>query len=302
MKQSLGKGLQSLIPKKQPKMANLIKGRAQRTAWLEPKKESIFNIEVDKIRPNPLQPRKNLPEESLKEMANSIREHGILQPLIVTKIEKPTERGRQVEYELVAGERRWRAAQIAGLPHVPVIIRDSSADEKLEIALVENLQRENLNPIEEARAFKQLHKEFNLKHSEIAEKVGKQRTTISNSIRLLNLPPKIQQALLGNKISEGHARAVLMAKPMARLTLYQTIVRNNLSVRQAEDRARQLAQSNKPYSHGPKNPLFKKLEKDLEGVIGRRVSILRRGDMGYLNIGFINQKELDKLIKHLLKI
>ncbi len=302
MKQSLGKGLQSLIPKKQPKIANLIKSRGQRTAWLEPRKESIFNIEVDKIRPNPQQPRKNLSEESLKEMAGSIREHGVLQPLIVTKIEKPTERGQQVEYELVAGERRWRAAQMAGLPHVPVIIRDSSADEKLELALVENLQREDLNPIEEARAFKQLHQEFHLRHFDIAEKIGRKRTTVTNSIRLLTLPSKVQQAILGNKISEGHGRAILMAKPQAQIALYQKIVKNDLTVRQAEDMARKVALLNKPRSYGPKNSLFKKIEKDLTEVLGRRVSILRRGNMGYLNIGFVNQKELDKMVKHLLKI
>ena len=302
MKQSLGKGLQSLIPKKQPKISNLIKGQARRESWLDPKKESIFNIEIDKIRPNPHQPRKNLSKDNLKEMANSIREHGILQPLIVTKVEKPTERGRQVEYELIAGERRWKAAQIAGLPHVPVIIRDSSAHEKLEIALVENLQRENLNPIESAQAFRQLQEDFKLKHSQIAQKIGKKRTTVTNILRLLTLPPKIQNAIAEGRISEGHGRAILMAKPTARLTVYQAIVRNNLGVRQTEERARRVALFNKPRSSGPKNPLFRKIEKDLAAVLGRRVSILRRGDMGYLNIGFVNQKELDKVVKHLLKI
>jgi ParB family chromosome partitioning protein len=302
MKTSLGKGLQSLIPKKQPKIANLIKSQTRRESWLEPKKESIFNIEVDKIKPNPHQPRKNLSEESLKEMADSIKEHGILQPLIVTKTEKPTERGREVEYELVVGERRWKAAQIAGLPHVPVIIRDSSAYEKLEIALVENLQRENLNAIEAAQAFKQLQDDFKLKHSQIAQKIGKKRVTVTNTLRLLTLPPKIQKAMMEGRISDGHGRAILMAKPVARLAVYEAVIRNSLNVRQTEERARKMALPNKPYGRGPKNPLFKKLEKDLEKVLGRRVSILRRGDMGYLNIGFVNQKELDKVVKHLLKI
>jgi len=302
MKTSLGKGLQSLIPKKQPKIASLIKNQSRKESWLEPKKESIFNIEVDKIRPNPCQPRKNLSKESLKEMAGSIREHGILQPLIVTKIEKPTERGRQVEYELVAGERRWKAAQMAGLPHVPVIIRDSSANEKLELALVENLQRENLNPIEAAQAYKQLQDDFKLKHSQIAQKVGKSRVTITNTLRLLTLPSKVQKAMIEGRITDGHGRAILMAKPMARLALYQAVIRNNLAVRQTEDKARKVALPNKPYAQGPKNPLFRKIEKDLGKVLSQRVSILRRGDMGYLNIGFASQKELDKVVKHLLKI
>lgn len=302
MKTSLGRGLQSLIPKKQPKMANLIKNQSGRESWLEPKKESIFNIEIDKIKPNPHQPRKNLSKGGLKEMASSIREHGILQPLIVTKVEKPTERGRQVEYELVAGERRWRAAQMAGLPHVPVVIRDSSAYEKLELALVENLQRENLNPIESAMAFRQLQHDFKLKHSQIAEKIGKSRVTVTNILRLLNLPIKVQKAIAEGRINDGHGRAILMAKPTARLSLYQAIIRNNLDVRQSEDRARKLSVPNKYAVQGPKNPLFKKIEKDLQEVLGQRVSIIHRGGLGYLNIRFANQKELDKMVKRLLKI
>jgi ParB family chromosome partitioning protein len=302
MRQPLGKGLQSLIPKKQSKITSLVKDQAGTTSWLRPKKESIFNVEVDKIRPNPHQPRHDLSDGSLKELADSIREHGVLQPLIVTKIEKPTERGREVEYELVAGERRWRAAQMAGLPHVPVIIRDSSAHQKLEIALVENLQRENLNPIEAALAFKQLQDDFNLKHKEIAKKVGKSRTTVTNTIRLLSLPKEVQVAMASNQINEGHGRAILMARPSARLALFRAIVKNNLSVRQAEEKARKLALPNKPRSRGPKNPLFKKIENDLQQVLGRRVSITQRGETGHLNIEFCSQQELDKLVKHLLKI
>jgi ParB family chromosome partitioning protein len=302
MRQPLGKGLQSLIPKKESKITGLIKEQSKTTNWSKPKKESIFNVEIDKIRPNPNQPRKELSEESLKELAGSIREHGILQPLIVTKIERTTERGQQVEYELVAGERRWRAAQMAGLPHVPVIIRNSTAHEKLELALVENIQRENLNAIEAALAFKQLQDDFNLKHKDIAKKVGKSRATITNALRLLTLPVEAQEAMARGKISEGHGRAILMAKPLAQKSLFRAIIKNNLSVRQAEDRARKLALLNKPYSHGPKNLLFKKIEKELEEVIGRRVSITQRGDLGHLRIEFTNQKELDKIVKHLLKI
>ncbi len=302
IKSSLGKGLQSLIPKKESKIIGLIKKEGRSSDWLKFKKESIFNIEIDKIKPNPNQPRKNLSEEGLKELAESIKQHGVLQPLIVTKNEKSTERGRQVEYELIAGERRWRASQIAGLPHVPVIIKDSAAQEKLEIALVENIQRENLNAIDSALAYKQLQNDFNLRHQDIAKKVGKSRTTITNAIRLLSLPSEVQKAITIGKISEGHGRAILMAKPEAQKNLFQTIIKNNLSVRQAEEKARKLVSENKPRSKGPKNPLFKKIEKDLEKVLSHRVSILKRGDSSYINIQFTNQKELDRLVKYLLKI
>jgi len=300
MKQSLGRGLQSLIPKKQSRITRLTKGQTTRESWLKPGKESIFNVEVDKIRPNPHQPRQESPDENLKELADSIREHGVLQPLIVTKIEKPTERGQQVEYELVVGERRWRAAKMAGLPHVPVVIRDSSAYEKLELALVENVQREDLSAIEKARAYKQLQEEFKLKHSQIAEKVGKKRTTVTNTLRLLTLPPKIQEAIANGRITEGHGSAILMAKPVARLALYQSIIRNNLGVRQAETRARALSIA-KPKGAGPKNPLFRKLEKELGVVLGRRVSITRRGDVGHLIIEFRDQEELTILVNFLSK-
>jgi len=303
MAETLGRGLQSLIPKKQSKINGFIKRQSKSVGFNASRKDSIFNIEVDKIKPNPFQPRKEISSESLKELADSIKEHGVLQPLIVTKIEKTTDRGQDVEYELVAGERRWRASKIAGLPHVPVIIRGSSiANKRLEIALVENIQRENLNPIDSALAFKRLQDEFNLRHSDIAEKVGKKRTTITNAIRLLNLPIKVQGAMLANKISEGHGRALLLAKPEARLSLFNDILKNGLNVRQAEERARKFSIPNKTKSHGPKNPLFKKIEDELTSTLGRRVSILKRGDSNYINIQFADQKELDKLSKHLLKL
>lgn len=286
-------------------MDNLIKGQTKKEVWLEPRKESIFNVEVDKIRPNPHQPRQEVDQEGLKELTNSIREHGIIQPVLVTKIEKTTERGRQVEYELVAGERRWRAAKKAGLPHVPVIIRDSSANQKLELALVENIQRQDLNPIDRAKAFKRLQDVFGLKHQEIAKKVGMGRPTVSNSIRLLNLAPQIQKAIIQGRITDAHGRAILMAKPMARVSLYRDIIRNNLSIGQAEEKAREKDisnQGNQGRGIGPKNPLFRKLEKELAQAIGRRVSIIQRAGKQYLRIEFAGQLELDELINYLMKI
>lgn len=302
MKTSLGKGLQSLIPKKESKIESLIKRQSSVIGWAKSKKESIFNIEINKIRPNPNQPRRDLSEKGLEDLSNSIKEHGILQPVIVTKIEKATERGQDVEYELVAGERRWRAAKMASLAHVPVIIRDSSANEKLEIALVENIQRENLNPIETALAFKQLQDSFNLTHNKIAKKVGKSRTAVTNVMRLLNLPAKTQQAMVNGKISEGHGRAILMAKPSARESLFKAIIKDSLSIRRAEEIARKVALARQARSAGPKSVFFRGIEKDLEQVIGRRVSITQRGDTGHLRIEFIEKKELNRLVGHLLKI
>ncbi len=302
MKQTLGKGLQSLIPKKESKITGLIKDKNRAGSWMKPRKESVFNVEIDKIRPNPNQPRKDLSEEGLKELAESIIQHGVLQPLIVAKVEKPTERGQQVEYELIAGERRWRASQKAGLPHVPVIIRDSAAQQRLEIALVENIQRENLNAIEAAMAYKRLQDDFNLRHKDIARKVGKSRTTITNTLRLLTLPTKAQEALAAGKINEGHGRAILMAKPAAQESLFQTLVKNGLSVRQMEQRARKLALENKPQAKGPKSPLFQKIEGDLRKILGRQVTIIKRGDKHFINIEFVNQKELNRLANYLSKI
>ena len=303
MKQSLGKGLQSLIPNKKQTITNLASSQIQRSGWAKSKKESIFNVETDKIRPNSLQPRRNFANDSLKELADSIREHGILQPILVTKVSKTTDRGQDVEYELIAGERRWRAAKIAKLPRIPVIIRDSSAKQKLEIALVENIQRENLNPIEKALAFKQFQDNFNLKHREIAQKVGRKRTTVTNYIRLLNLPKEIQNAMAVGKISEGHGRAILMAKPSVRLSIFKDVIKNGLSVRMAEEKARKLAVISK-YTpcHGPKNIFFKRTEKEIADNWGRRVSITQRGETGHMNIEFVGNKELRKLRSYMLKM
>ncbi|MBU4030732.1 ParB/RepB/Spo0J family partition protein [Patescibacteria group bacterium] len=303
MAKTLGRGLQSLIPKKQQKITDLASSRMQRAGWAKQKRESIFNVETDKIRPNPLQPRRDFAEKPLKELADSIREHGILQPLIVTKVEKTTKRGRKVEYELIAGERRWRAAQMAGLPSVPVVIRDSAARQKLEIALVENIQRENLNPIEMAIAFKQFQDDFGMKHHEIAEKVGRQRTSVTNFLRLLTLPQEVQDALSSGKTKEGRARALLLAEPSARLPLFREMMKHDWGVRVIEDKARKFAVPNKfATGHGPKNPFFKKIEKEVADNWGRRVSVTQRGEVGHMSIEFAGDKELKKLRDHLVKM
>ncbi len=223
------KGLDSLIPDKS--------NQEQKGT----KKESIFLIETEKIKPNPYQPRKEFKERDLKDLADSIKTYGVLQPLLVTKVEKNVPGGRDVEYELVAGERRLRAAELARLPRIPAVIQRSTNKEKLEVSLIENIQRDDLNAVEEAYAFDRLKNEFNLKNNQIAQKVGKSRSYIANVLRVLALPENIKQALVNEEISEGHTRPLLsLQSEKARLQLFNEIKNRQLNVRQAEKRAHEL--------------------------------------------------------------
>lgn len=217
-------GLESLIPKK-------IKKDISR------KKESIFWIETKKIKPNPFQPRKEFSKKDLQDLANSIEKYGILQPLIVKKIEKEVTNGAKVEYQLIAGERRLRAAEIIGMREVPVIIEEVKKEDELPISLVENLQRENLNPIEKAMAFKKLIKEFDFTQKEIARLFGKSREVISNTLRLLDLPEEIKRGIKKGEISEGHARALLAVKENERMKVFKEIIEKKLPVREIEKKA-----------------------------------------------------------------
>ena len=201
------------------------------------KPSSIFFIEVDKIKPNPLQPRQEFDEARLSDLAESIRQYGVLQPLVVVRTERTSASGVVNEYELIAGERRLRASKLAGLPEVPVIIREEPADRvKLEMALVENVQREDLNALDRAVAFKKLSQEFSLTHKEIGARIGKSREYVANSIRLLSLPTEMQQALKEGHITEGHSRPLLMLtdRPLEQRALYEDILYKNLNVREAE--------------------------------------------------------------------
>ena len=205
---------------------------------------TIFWIEVSSIKPNPKQPRKNFDEEQLKYLAESIKQYGILQPLLVVRLEKEVPTGTVVEYEIISGERRWRSAQIAGLTQVPVIIRKEPVEKvKLELALIENIQREDLNPIEKARAFKQLADTFDMRHHEIGQKIGKSRVYVTNTIRLLNLPDDMMNALAERKIMEGQARALLMIgeKPEAQKMLFDDIIYRGVGIREAEKLSRRIA-------------------------------------------------------------
>jgi len=297
---TIGKGLHSLIP---PKSASQPEPDFPKVSGplARMKKESVFNIEINKVRPNPMQPRQEMDQDGLVELAESIKEHGILQPLIVTKSVKDLDKGQDVEYILIAGHRRLEAAKMAGLPHVPAIIRDSTEQQKLELALVENLQRADLNALDKAKAFKRLHDEFDLTHQEIAQKIGKSREVVTNTMRFLNLPEEIQEGLSGGKISEGHAKMIAGIKsPQTQKALYDEIVRNNLNVRQVEQRAREISVS----AHKRKifhDPEIKKIAGQLTAYFGTKVDIRRSGLGGKVIIEFPDKDNLENVVKKIIK-
>jgi len=263
--------------------------------------ESIFSIDVLKIEPNPYQPRRTFNVEELTSLANSIREHGVIQPLIVTKIELETPRGIDVRYQLISGERRWRASKIAGLREVPVIVRAADTPErtKLELALIENVQREDLNPLERASAFRKLVEEFNLMHRDIAERIGKSREYVSNSFRLLALPSDIQTAIADGSITEGHARVILMMPDeSSQRSLFQQIIATSLNVRDATIAARALGgarlrgRTSGRRSVSGVDPDARALERQLEEALGTRVSLIKRGNHGKIIVEFYSDEEL----------
>ncbi|MDP3003993.1 MAG: ParB/RepB/Spo0J family partition protein [Candidatus Azambacteria bacterium] len=297
----LGRGLESLIPRSAfPSQQQNATGQNDEKLR---HKESVFLIEVDKIRENPLQPRRDFNEIELKSLADSIREHGILQPLIVTKIEEEIPLGIKVSYELIAGERRLKAAEMSGLNFVPAIIRPKTEDkEKLELALVENIQRANLNAIEKARGYERLAKEFGLMQKQIAEKVGQSRELIANTIRLLQLPIEIQKAIEAGKISEGHGRAILtLDDNNQRQALFNEILIKNLSVRAVETLGRQIKGVSKRIKENTVDPEIKVLESRLEDFLGTRVKLAKSGSRGRILIEFYSSEELNAILDKILK-
>lgn len=265
---------------------------------------AIFWVEVDKIKPNPFQPRHEFDEAKLSDLAKSIRQYGVIQPLTVTRseVEKP-DGGIAVEYELISGERRLRAAKIAGVLQVPVTIRAGHDDDKtkLELAIIENLQREDLNPIDRAKAFEQLVKQFGFKHVEVAEKVGKSREYVSNTLRLLLLPQEMQDALQAGKISEGHTRPLLMLadRPQEQQTLFREIQLKRLTVRDTESIARRIAFDRvrkKEYIYAPE---VLEMERELSEALGTRVAIEPKENGGKLTIDFMGEDDLRVLFAHL---
>ncbi|PIT92503.1 MAG: hypothetical protein COU08_02060 [Candidatus Harrisonbacteria bacterium CG10_big_fil_rev_8_21_14_0_10_42_17] len=271
-----------------------------------PIQSPVFLIEVNKIKPNPQQPRTHFDEEQLRDLANSIREYGLLQPLVVTKIETDTETGTAVEYQLIAGHRRWLASQMLGLERVPAIIRQVQHDrERLELAIIENVQRANLNPIETARAYAKLQDEFGLTQREIASRIGKSREVVANSLRLLNLPKQIQEALSQGKLSESQARLLLTIDDLQQQQhLFEDILLNNLSVRDIKAR---LKQGLKPKSDSselvrpPVDPEVLSLKQTLEEFLGAKVHLEQSGATGKLTISFYSPEELKGVIGKMLQ-
>ncbi len=263
--------------------------------------DSIFWIEVDKIKPNPYQPRKEFDEVALKALSESVRQYGVLQALVVTRKEFVKEDGGLgVEYELIAGERRLRASKLAGLVQVPVLIRAGHDTDlmKLELAIIENIQREDLNPVDRARAFEQLIKEFGFKHSTIAEKVGKSREYVSNTMRILLLPEYMINALSERKMSEGHTRPLLMLtdRPQEQDTLFKEIIFKKLNVREAEMIARKIAVERARKKERVIDPEIIEIEEKLRESLGTRVSIEKSDVGGRLHIDFFSDEDLKGLL------
>ncbi|HSR29860.1 MAG TPA: ParB/RepB/Spo0J family partition protein [Anaerolineae bacterium] len=269
----LGKGLEALIP-----MADEPKG-------------GVTQVSVSAISPNPMQPRTALNPEALAELASSVGEHGLIQPLIVTK------QGPE-QYQLIAGERRWQAARMAGMTTVPVIVKEATPQQVLELALVENIQRADLNPLEEASAFRQLVEEFGLTQEQVADRVGKSRVTVTNTMRLLRLPSVVKQALADGTIREGHARALLaLPTPEAQAAALKTVVSKDLSVRQTEELVRRLLAEPQPKPAAqPVSPEIRALEEEFRDTLGTKVNLYRnRKGRGRLVIHFYSEEELQSI-------
>jgi ParB family chromosome partitioning protein len=251
---------------------------------------------IESIVPNPRQPRGTMNEDDLQDLANSIREHGILQPLIVTL------ESMSGTYTLIAGERRLRAAKIAGLDKVPVIIRSVTEQERLELALIENVQRADLSPLETAEAYHKLADEFNISHEDIASRVGKGRVAVTNTMRLLKLPEQAKKALAEGKISEGHGRALLgLPTALAQLAALQTILHNDLNVRQTEELIRRLSgQKPEPVEAKPVDPSVKEIEERLCERLGTKVTLKHGQKGGTLTIHYYSEEELSGLLSRIL--
>jgi ParB family chromosome partitioning protein len=272
----LGKGLDALIP--------ITDSQIQESG--------VTQIPIVNIAPNPRQPRERFDHDELEELAVSIREHGVIQPLIVTQTESTG------QYTLIAGERRLMAAQMVDLREVPVLIRGASDQQLIELALVENVQRADLGPLEAAEAYRQLTEDFKLSHEEIAARVGKSRVTVTNTLRLLNLPDDVKESLVEGKISEGHARALLaLPTEQAQAAALQSILKYDLNVRQAEELIRKLSgeKPNKQPAPTP-NPEIKALEERLRQHLGTRVTLNQKRKGGTLTIHYYSEEELDTIL------
>ena len=286
----LGKGLDSLIPVSAQKVSS-----GSKTSDNKEEKGMETIVKITMVEPNREQPRKKFDEDALQELADSIKQYGVISPILV--------QDRKTYYEIVAGERRWRAAKLAGLKEVPVIIKNFTEQEIVEISLIENIQREDLNPIEEAQAYKKLLTEFNLKQDEVAERVSKSRTAVTNSMRLLKLCDEVQQMIIDDMISTGHARALISIEdPEEQYMIAQKAFDEKLSVRDVEKLVKNLGKPEKPKKENVQDKsleiIYQDTEEKLKQALGTKVSISSKGNgSGKVEIEFYNHEDLERIIE-----
>ncbi|BBF44599.1 chromosome (plasmid) partitioning protein ParB [Lachnospiraceae bacterium KM106-2] len=290
-KRGLGKGLDSMIP-------NMMESKEKKNPENNIEVNSETLVDINKVEPNKDQPRKNFDEDALLELADSIKQYGVIQPLVVHKKEKT--------FEIIAGERRWRAARLAGLKKVPVIVKEYTKQEIMEIALIENIQREDLNPIEEAIAYQRLIEEYHLKQDEVAERVAKSRTAITNSMRLLKLDKKVQEMLVEDMISSGHARALIpIDDGQKQYQVATQIFDHKLSVRETEKLVKTILEDKPSKEKTNKNQiseresiLLKDIEEKMKKIIGTKVSINKKSkNKGKIEIEYYSDEDLERIIE-----
>ncbi len=280
MKPALGKGLSALIPEKQNKAAS----------------KDLMDLDIKTIVPNEYQPRRIFKDHALNELAESIKEKGVIQPIIVRKESKNS-------FQLIAGERRWRAAQIAGLTKIPAVIKDAAPIEALELAIIENIQREDLNPLETAEAFNRLIKDFDLTHDDISKKVGKDRATVTNYLRILKLPSEIRKWVADGSLSIGHAKALLQVENQRlQLSIAHQVIKKGLSVRETEALCKKDSSGkSRSKSKAPKDPQIASLEEKLIQSLGTKVNLVHKSNKkGKIEIEYYSLEELDRLLEVLM--
>lgn len=295
LKRGLGKGLDSLIPTNVMMESEVKHATVSTASSAEEGKDGTLMVKLSKVEPNREQPRKNFDEDSLQELAESLKQFGMLQPILV--------QNRGDYYEIIAGERRWRAAKIAGLKEVPVTVRELTDQEIVEISLIENIQREDLNPIEEAQAYKRLLTEFHLKQDEVAERVSKSRTAVTNSMRLLKLCDEVQKMVVDDMISTGHARALISIEdPEEQYLIAQKIFDEKLSVREVEKLVKDLHKPPKPPKEENKTlqAIYQEISERLKQSLSTKVSVsAKQNGAGKIEIEFYNHEDLERLLERI---
>ena len=295
LKRGLGKGLDSLIPTNVMMESEVKHATVSTASSAEEGKDGTLMVKLSKVEPNREQPRKNFDEDSLQELAESLKQFGMLQPILV--------QNRGDYYEIIAGERRWRAAKIAGLKVVPVIVRELTDQDIVEISLIENIQREDLNPIEEAQAYKRLLTEFHLKQDEVAERVSKSRTAVTNSMRLLKLCDEVQKMVVDDMISTGHARALISIEdPEEQYLIAQKIFDEKLSVREVEKLVKDLHKPPKPPKEENKTlqAIYQEISERLKQSLSTKVSVsAKQNGAGKIEIEFYNHEDLERLLERI---